>query len=86
MQTLHDFITIDNMAYSELSEAKKQKIDLFIQRIKDKGLEEKLLTFVNRKYDVSEQPKDAEYSEIHETNLPKDLSKELDSIWIHLND
>ena len=85
MATLFDFITIDNNYYNQLTDKrKKARLEKFVQRIKDKGLEEKLLSFINRKYDVSERPDGNGFT--HKTNLPEDLSKQIDQVWVHLND
>ena len=86
MNTLYDVISIDNKSHNELPEDKKKKLDLFVAKLKEADLEQKILSLIKRKYDVSEQPEGSEYNHIHKTNLPQDLSKEIDKVWVHLND
>lgn len=91
MKGLKELITINNKKYEQLNVAQQMKLDLFIQRIKEAGLEEKLLAFTNnpldkRWYDVNSDNAPFTQEELHQTNLPKDLSNELDKIYVHLND
>ena len=84
---LFDFITFGDVKYSDLTVEKKEKVDRFITKLKEKGLYEKLLPFLtNRTYDVSEAPEGSAYTSIHQNNLPSDLADQIDHVWLHLND
>lgn len=83
MQTLLDVISIDNKGYEELNESQRWKLNKFVDKLKEVGLEEKILIFVNRKYNVSElESSDPKF--IFENNFPKDLSDEIDKVWVSI--
>jgi hypothetical protein len=85
MTTLYDFININKTEYNQLNPVRKQKIKLFAKKLKAAGLEEKILAFEQGKYQYTIYDKSQE-GPIHETNLPEDLQKEIDKVWIHVNE
>jgi hypothetical protein len=80
MNTLFDCISLDNKPYNELSQSKKKKLELFIDQIKEEGLENKILSFTDRNYDATEHSEGFE----HNSTFPKDLSDEIDKVWVSL--
>lgn len=81
MSTLKKYITFNDIPYDKLNQVEKIKIDLFITKLKDAGLEDKILTYDEGKYSYAITD-----NKEHSTNLPNDLTKEIDKVWVHLKD
>lgn len=78
------YMTLDNKQFEQLDQPRRLKLFKFANEITKQGFDKTLINFPDRKYDVSKQPEGSEYPEVHETNLPTDLQKELDRIWVSL--
>lgn len=85
---IYNFITLDNKKYNDLTDLGKDRIDRFIKKIKESGLAEKLSPFilVERNYDITRTTENGKVEFMHSTNLPKDLSDQLDYLWYHVYD
>lgn len=81
MKMLHDLITINDLSYDQLNKDQKEKIDLFIKKLQDAGLEERILEYTNPPYHYTIFDQTQTFS----AKLPDDLRIKIDSIWANLH-
>lgn len=79
-----DFFTLNHKSYDEMTNEQRQVLDKFIDGIREAGLENRLLSVINPSFDVSDTPEGSQIREVFTTTMPKDLTDELNAIWIKI--
>ena len=79
MRTLRDILSIENIPEAPLSEEQKEKFEIFLQEIKEQGLEDRVLS-------VEPSQTWVVLDNVHQfsSSIPIDLSNDLDKIWLNL--
>lgn len=83
MATIYDFLKFNFIPFHELEKDDKERVERFVEKIKEDGLENIILQFDSKynSFGWRETPSSIEFN----TGLPRDLSEKMSKIWSELN-